>query len=179
MVPEDLLEYQLSVVDDKAATQPSSQVLRAAEIFRARPDIHGIVHLHSHGAVELAAVDDHLGVYYNVASLFHGQTALLPNSEPDSPGDYAKALGDAKVFILPNHGIYVTSDTLEHATIEAILFGQAAHHHVHAKAFGGTEMPKERIESLMQTLPAFRDHMWAANLRRLKDDLAAGLFPSA
>ena len=175
VLPDDLLPYSIKSMTGGNQSEVSGQVKRAAEIFLRRRDVNCVIHLHSHGAVELATLDDHLGVYYNVAALFYEQTSFLPNSEPDSPRDYAEALGDKKVLILPNHGVYLVADTVEHAAVEGILFDQAAHHHVHAKHLGASEMPLARIQNLQKTLPKFRDHMWEANIRRISDGAAPNL----
>ena len=55
------------------------------------------------------------------------------------------ALGDKRVVLMKNHGAIVASQSLEHATIEAVMLEEAARYHLECEAAGGTEIVEAEV----------------------------------
>jgi L-fuculose-phosphate aldolase len=165
MLPDDICEYGPEADQD---VDSSNQHARASAILEARPDVECVVHLHSHAAVSFATASTELQNFYNVATLFADEVTLLPWESPGTPADYASTLGQNKVMILPNHGIMLASDSLEHATIESIMFEQAAEFQLVGEARGADVMPHDRVARQKAALMPYRDDMWNANIRRME-----------
>jgi ribulose-5-phosphate 4-epimerase/fuculose-1-phosphate aldolase len=92
------------------------------------------------------------------------------------------ALGNKRVVLMKNHGAIVASDSIEHATIEALSVEQCARYHLECVAAGGTEIPGGRGRpGKAMYRKHFLPQMWDANLARLRrsdpdlfDDCGAG-----
>src|SRR6478735_2401537 len=76
-----------------------------ALIYRRRPDVNAIVHVH----------------YHHISVLFHEEQATYFDDGVRPHTDVVDALGPAKhVVLMKNHGAIVASDSVENAVIEAI-----------------------------------------------------------
>jgi len=81
----------------------------------------------------------------------------------------AAVLGEKRVILLKNHGAVIASQSLEQATIEAMMLEVAARYHIEAEAVGGDEFPvAEVVRGKAQYRKYFLPNMWEANLRRLR-----------
>jgi ribulose-5-phosphate 4-epimerase/fuculose-1-phosphate aldolase len=120
----------------------------------------------------LATTHETIGMY-NVASvLFFDDQALYEDDGTHPPVDpelMAAALGDKRVLLIKNHGAVIASQSLENATIEALVLEQSAHYHIEAKAIGGTEFPEVEARRGRDAYHKyFLPNMWEANVRRLR-----------
>jgi L-fuculose-phosphate aldolase len=152
--------------------EPSPAIKFHAGIYRARPDVKSVIHTHSHYVSVLATTHETIGMY-NVASvLFFDDQALYEDDGTHPPVDpelMAAALGDKRVLLIKNHGAVIASQSLENATIEALVLEQSAHYHIEAKAIGGTEFPEVEARRGRDAYHKyFLPNMWEANLRRLR-----------
>jgi L-fuculose-phosphate aldolase len=141
-----------------------------ARIYRERPDVNAIVHLHSHFISVLSSVEGRTVGMYNVSSvLFHDEQATYFDDGVKSHLAVVDALGDKRVVIMKNHGAIVASDSLENATIEAMTLEKAARFHLECEAIGGTEiLEAEVIGGKAMYRRHFLPQMWAANMERLR-----------
>jgi len=70
---------------------------------------------------------------------------------------------------MKNHGAIVASDSIEHATIEALTLEQCARYHLDCVAAGGIEMLEaEVIAGKAMYRKHFLPQMWDANFARLR-----------
>jgi len=142
-----------------------------ALIYRRRPDVNAIVHVHSHHISVLSSVEGQTVGMYNVVSvLFHEEQATYFDDGVKPHTDVVEALGpDRHVVLMKNHGAIVVSDSVENAVIEAITLEQAARFHLECVAAGGTEIAEAEVRG-GKTM--YRRHylpqMWRANLERLR-----------
>jgi L-fuculose-phosphate aldolase len=151
-----------------------------ARIYRERPDVHAIVHLHSHYISVLSSVEGKQVEMYNVHSvLFHDEQATYFDDGVRSHLEVVDALGDKRVCIMKNHGAIIASDSLENATIEAITLEKAARIQLECEAIGGTPILEAEV---LSGKAMYRRHylpqMWAANYERLRTS-DPGLFEHA
>ena len=140
-----------------------------SRIYQLRPDVNAIVHLHSHYVSVLSSTGRTIGMY-NVASvLFHDEQVTYSDDGHKAHVSVADALGDKRVVLIKNHGAIVASQSLEHATIEAVVLEEAARFHLECEAAGGTEIARDEVvagKAMYQK--HFLPNMWEANYERLR-----------
>jgi L-fuculose-phosphate aldolase len=163
-------DFDLQLLDGD--WEPSPAISFHAGIYRARPDVMSVIHTHSHYVSVLATTRQTVGMY-NVASvLFYEDQALYEDDGTHPPVDadlMTAALGSRRVLLIKNHGAVIASQSLEHATIEALVLEQAARYHIEATAIGGTEFPEAEVRRGREAYHKyFLPNMWEANLRRLR-----------
>ena len=161
--------FDLSVIEGQMAI-PGAMAFHSA-IYKARPEVNGIVHVHSRYVNVLTAAERTVGMY-NISSLiFHDEQALYVDSG-DSPlrevGRIVTALSQKRVVLMRHHGAIVVSSSLENATVDTLLLEEAARCHLEAQALGGSEIVDEKLIRTRRENPYLRKLHWEANLRRLE-----------
>ena len=151
---------------------PSPAVEFHAALYRARGDVGSVIHTHSHELSKFVTRARVIGMY-NVASvLFHDEQVLFDREDMVNNtmgGGLVRVLGDKRVALMKNHGAVVASESLEHATIEAMMLERCAEYHLAAEAIGGTEFPLDEVlRGKGRYRELFLPNMWEANYRRLR-----------
>jgi L-fuculose-phosphate aldolase len=171
------LGFDLAAREGEIAFSPA--VNFHARIYETRPDVEAIVHLHSHFVSVFSSTGRTIGMY-NVASvLFHDDQATFADDGVKPHLEVVDALGTKRVVLMKNHGAIVASQSLEQATIEAVMLEQAARYHLECEAAGGTEIvPAEVVAGKSAYQKYFLPNMWEANVERLRrsdPDLFVGI----
>ncbi|VEW14121.1 L-ribulose-5-phosphate 4-epimerase UlaF [Brevibacterium casei] len=147
------------------------------EIMSARPDVGGVVHVHSRYAVALAAAGVDLRPVSHEANYFapegvprYTETAdLILTAELGR--SVAKALGLADAVFLVNHGVAVVGRDLETATVAAVLLDRACRQQLLTSGYDGEASWSDPEESL-----AKREHIYSeAACRQVWDYLVRQL----
>jgi L-fuculose-phosphate aldolase len=162
------LDLDLKPIVGELAMSPA--VNFHARIYRERPDVNAIVHLHSHYISVFTSVEGKQVEMYNVHSvLFHEEQATYFDDGVKSHLEVVDALGDKRVCLMKNHGAIIASDSLENATIEAITLEKACRIQIESEAIGGTPIIEAEV---LSGKAMYRKHylpqMWSANLERLR-----------
>ncbi len=161
--------YDLSVREGDIAT-PFAMAFHA-EIYKARPDVNGIVHLHSRFLNVFTTAERTVGMF-NVASLvFHNTQAIYADAGGSPARETERilaALGDRRVVLMRHHGAINVAESLESATVEALLLEEGARLHLAAQASNGEEITDDNVIRVRRENPFFRKLGWDANLRRLE-----------
>jgi L-fuculose-phosphate aldolase len=161
------LGFDLGLREGEAIFSPA--VNFHARIYELRPDVNGIVHLHSHHVSVVSSTGRTIGMYNVLSVLFHDDQATYFDDGHRAHVDVADALGDKRVVLIKNHGAIVASQSMEDATIEAIALEEAARYHLECEAIGGTEIAEAEV---LGGKTMYRKHflpaMWQANLERLR-----------
>lgn len=162
------LNLDLEVVEGELSFSPALNF--HARIYQLRPDVNAVVHLHSHYVSVLSSVEGKTVGMYNVgAVLFHEEQATYFDDGHKAHVSVADALGDGRVVIMKNHGAIVASDSLENATIEAVMLEQCARYTLECEAIGGTEIALDEVISGKRMYRLhFLPNMWESNLERLR-----------
>lgn len=152
--------------------EPSPAVQFHAAIYRRRPDVRSVIHTHSHYVSVFSTLGRTIGMY-NVGSVLFWDDQVLHADDGTKPpviGDeLADELGDKRVVIVKNHGAIIASQSLERATIEALMLEIAARYHLESEAVGGTEIPEAEVRRGREAYHRhFLPNMWDANVRRLR-----------
>ena len=131
------------------------------EIMAARPDVGGVVHTHPPHAVALAATGQDLRPVSHAANYFvpppvprFTDTADLVLTR-ELGRAVALALGPARAVFLVNHGIVAVGDTLQTATVAAVLLERACQQQILTAEAGGWPTWSPPRESL-----AKREHIY-------------------
>ncbi|HTT55366.1 MAG TPA: class II aldolase/adducin family protein [Streptosporangiaceae bacterium] len=147
------------------------------EIMLARPDVGGVVHVHSRHAVALGASGQPLRPVSHEANYFvppqvprfTQTTDLILTRELGAA--VARVLGRSAALFLVNHGIVCAGPDLETATVAAILLERACQQQILAQSLGGGYQWTPEDESL-----AKREHIYHPGaIRQAWDYLARGL----
>ena len=167
--PANIAKLDFDLQPMVGAHELSPAVNFHALIYRLRPDVHSIVHVHSHYISVLSSLGVPVGMYNVAAVLFHDEQVTYFDDGHKLHTQVAHDLGDKRVALLKNHGAIVASDSLEHAVIEAITLEQCARYHLECVAAGGTEILHDEV---VGGKAMYRKHylqqMWTANYRRLR-----------
>lgn len=152
--------------------EPSPAIQFHAAIYARRPDVRSVIHTHSHYVSVFSTLGREVGMY-NVGSVLFFDDQVLhadDGTKPPVVGDeLAEELGDKRVVLVKNHGAIVASQSLEQATIEAMMLEVASRYHLEAEAAGGTEFPPaEAVRGKQAYHRHFLPNMWEANVRRLR-----------
>lgn len=113
------------------------------EVMAARPDVGGVVHVHSPHAVALAASGVELRPVSHAATFFapHGvprftQTADLITTLPLGEA-VAACLGPSRAVFLVNHGVVTVGADLREATVAAVMLETACQQQLLTSGFTG------------------------------------------
>ena len=162
------LDFELRVLEGELSFSPALNF--HARIYELRPDVQAIVHLHSRYLSVLSSVEGRTIGMYNVGSvLFHDDQATYFDDGHKAHVSVADALGSKRLVIMKNHGGIIASQSIESATIEAIMAEQAARYHLECEAIGGTPIfEDEVVGGRAMYFKHFIPNMWESNVARLR-----------
>lgn len=147
------------------------------EIYAARPDVGGVVHIHPPHAVALAAAGVELRPVSHQATLFtppsvprYTETTDLIRTAELGAG-VAEALGDRNAVFLVNHGIVTVGPDVQTATITALLLEEACEQQLRTMGYGGIAAWTDDAEALEKReriySPKALERVWEYLLRKL------------
>lgn len=143
-----------------------------SSIYRRRPDVGSIIHIHSHYLSVLVSTDRFVGMFNVAAALFFDEQAhyVDDGERPSVDGErMADELGARSILLMRNHGALIAADTVEQATILALTLEKCARYDLECRAAGGQEIPDAEARRVKgQYHKYFLPQMWEANLRRLR-----------
>jgi HCOMODA/2-hydroxy-3-carboxy-muconic semialdehyde decarboxylase len=129
---EDLAIYDL---DSNAQTlrerRPYNERFIHGEIYKARPDIHSVVHCHTPSLVTFCVCQCQLRPLYHMSGFLGrgvarfeiretaGMTDMLVSSPPLGAA-LAKSLGDKQIVLMRGHGATMAGQSIKHAVFRAI-----------------------------------------------------------
>jgi ribulose-5-phosphate 4-epimerase/fuculose-1-phosphate aldolase len=123
-----------------------SEVFIHSEIYKVRPDVMSVIHVHPTHAVALSATGRPLLPISQPSCVFwRGEQAAVPYftehidliRTPAMGAGVAKALGSAQACFMRNHGVAVVGACLEEATVLSLLLEEACRIQLLAQAGGG------------------------------------------
>jgi L-fuculose-phosphate aldolase len=152
---ENILTIDLEGNVVAGTSRRHSEVYIHSEIFKARPDVHSVIHTHPPYSVALAASGRPLKCYSQPSALFfeglgvYSDTMALIRT-PAMGARVAAALGPHRAALLKNHGVAVVGASIEEAVINVIMLENAAMVQMITEAAGdpGPEFPRADIEKL-------------------------------
>ena len=140
MRPEDIVIVRLDGTVAEGAYRPSSETPLHLGVYRARPDVDGIAHVHSPHANAVGALG--LSVPPIVGTLWKYvggtlETAPFMESGTTEYGAHAlEVMGDRRAMIMANHGLLAIGDTVEGALETAAYAEEGARVYLLARPLG-------------------------------------------
>jgi L-fuculose-phosphate aldolase len=137
-----------------------SEVYIHSEIFKARADIHCVLHTHPPYSIALSTSKRPLMAYSQPAALFHNSLGIYEDTinlirTTDMGAAVAKALGTHRAVLLKNHGPVTVGATIAETVIGMLMLENAAMIQMIAEAAG-------------ETRPQFAE----ADVEKLKHDIS-------
>jgi len=113
-------------------------------VYRARADVHAIVHTHAPAASALAAAEQPLVVAHMDATPLFDDLAFLPHwpglPTADREGEViAAALADKHAMLLAHHGLLAAGRSVQEAAFLAVFIERMARQQIDAAAVGGAK----------------------------------------
>lgn len=145
-----------------------------ASVMMARPDVNCVIHTHAKTIATFATTRQKFGVFYVYGAMFADLVTEFvddPSLTPDQEGAaIASTLGMNKVALMPHHGSVHVGASLEHTTVETMVFNMACDYQLAALASGGQPMEASTALAYRDAYYkyGFREQMWLANYRRLR-----------
>ena len=137
---DDLVCLDLEGRTRAGSLKPSSDALNHAAIYRARPDVGGIVHTHSTYATVFAVLRRPIPPLLIEAAGFLGGGVpvleYLPAQTSGAPERLAMGLGPGRAALLPHHGVIAVGESVGSAVTAALLVEHAARVAYLAAQFG-------------------------------------------
>jgi L-fuculose-phosphate aldolase len=152
MKPDDIVEMGLDG-GVKGKGNPSTEWRFHLDIFRARPDVHAIVHAHPTYCTTLAIMERGIpAIHYMVAVAGGADIRCAPYATfgTQELSDHAvEALKDRKACLLAHHGMIATADSLERAMWLAVEVETLARQYVNCLQLGEPSvLPPEEIANV-------------------------------
>jgi ribulose-5-phosphate 4-epimerase/fuculose-1-phosphate aldolase len=174
--PEHVIEIDLDGKKVAGKYERHSEVFIHTEIFKARSDVHCVIHSHPPHAVALGSLRQPLrpishegNIFYEGLPLFDLTTALIRT--PELGVEVAKSLGKCRGLLMKNHGSTVVGESIEVATLYAIFLEKAARIQLMATASGDPSWTSDE-ESAIKYEQIYTPHrlgsMWDYFVRRAK-----------
>ena len=117
--PEDLVAVDFDGQPAEGGLVPSIDTPNHLGIYRARPDVNGIVHTHSPYAAAFSVVNESIpSLLLEAAGYLGGDVRVMaysPAGSPDGPARMVAALDAGRAILLPNHGVMAVGETLSKA----------------------------------------------------------------
>jgi len=133
-VMDEITEGQVAVMDIEgnqlSAVKPSSEYRLHLAVYRTRPDVKAIAHLHPpHSIVASTVLPSDLPLPTPEAELYLGRVPVVP-FRPAGSGELAsvtaEALKEAEAVLLARHGIVTVGKSLREAFYRAELVEESA-----------------------------------------------------
>ena len=132
---EDLRPENMVIVDlegdiVEGSLKPSSDTASHLYIYRARPDVNGIVHTHSRYATAFAAIGKPIPVYLTAQGdefggpIPCGGFALIGGEEIGKV--VVESIGASPAVLLKNHGVFTVGKNVEGALKAAVMVEDVA-----------------------------------------------------
>jgi ribulose-5-phosphate 4-epimerase/fuculose-1-phosphate aldolase len=177
VAPGDVLRTSINGDFQNASDMHLEAVLHT-EVYRARPDVHCVVHGHPLHATAFGAAHADLAFISHDAVLFKEGIAAL-DEVPElivgkSQGEVvARALGERSALLMRNHGVVVVGKDVPWAVLTALTLERAVQLQATAASLGELRpVPDEAVEPLheMKYQDAFLSEYWDAWVRELRRD---------
>jgi len=162
-----LVDEDLNVLDGDGIPNPANRF--HSWIYRARPDVHCIVHTHAFHVAALSMLQVPLVVSHMDTTPLYDDCAFLADWPGVPVGNeegqiITAALGDKKAILLAHHGQVVAGASIEEACSLGILIERAARLQLAAMAAGTVRRLPERL--------AREAHDWTLTPQRSRANFA-------
>ena len=135
--PDEVMELDLSCRRVTGTQHVSGETFIHSEMYKARPDVGGVVHAHPFHVVTLSATGRQLQAFHPSSVPFRTGVPLFRSNQIDTENDgreVAEMLGEGKAIILKNHGaVTVGRNVAEAVVMMYVLVRTACAHRIAGK----------------------------------------------
>jgi ribulose-5-phosphate 4-epimerase/fuculose-1-phosphate aldolase len=131
------------------------------ELFRARPDVHAVVHAHAPMCVALSLVDKPVAQVHMQSARYGAGVPIYPRPilivDQAEGRDLARALGGAPAIMIKGHGIVTVGRSIDDACINTLYMERTAKLQAIAHALGypgPTEEFRREMSASMEKIRA-------------------------
>jgi len=131
--PDEVMEIDFSCRRVKGKQHVSGETIIHTEIYKARPDVGGVVHAHPFHVVVLSATGRELKTFHPASIAFGNGVPLFGGQQinTDKDGrDLAQKLGARSAIILKNHGAVTVGKDVAEAVVRMYYLERAAYAHL-------------------------------------------------
>ena len=166
---EEVIEVTLDgapVAANSRGLDVPNEIFIHSEIYRARPQVYSVVHIHPPTVVLFTICDTPLLPLYGAFNPWGAQIALtgVPRYERsitirnrDLGRDFVKVMGESELCLMRGHGITAASRSIEEATLLAISLNELAEMNYRARLLGTPRaIPDEDRAHFLPAPPADR-----------------------
>ena len=159
ITPESIVTFDLDGKQVAGTARAHSERFIHSEIYRARPDLHAVLHTHPAHAIAFSATGQAIrpmsqggAVFESALPVFTGTIDLIRS--PEMGRAVADALGPHKAVLMRGHGVAVTGRSVQEAVILCLMLEEAAKIQLLAMAAGmdGWSYPPEDVARLRDKL---------------------------
>lgn len=130
----NFIEGRIEAVDERFAH---------TEVYKKRPDVHAVIHAHPPIATAFGIAGVNILPVGNRGGIFAPHVPILSFDQqidtPERGRMVADAIGKGRALVLKNHGVVVTSDTIENVCITVFALEETAELHWRAAQLGKVE----------------------------------------
>jgi ribulose-5-phosphate 4-epimerase/fuculose-1-phosphate aldolase len=140
---DDLVTVDLEGNFIEGRIEPVDERFAHTEVYKARPDVWAVAHAHPPMATAFGIADVNILPVGNRGAIFAPRVPILGfDKQIDTPERgrlVVEALGAGCAVVLKNHGVVVTSDTIENVCITLFALEETAELHWRAAQLGKVE----------------------------------------
>jgi ribulose-5-phosphate 4-epimerase/fuculose-1-phosphate aldolase len=164
---DDIVTVDLEGNFIEGRIEPVDERFAHTEVYKARPDVHAVAHAHPPIAVAFGIAGVHILPVGNRGAIFAPKVPILTfDKQIDTPERgrmVVEALGASCAVVLKNHGVVVTSDTIENVCITLFALEETAELHWRAAQLGKVEAVSDAEVRRVMTgarYEEFFSHVW-------------------
>ena len=131
--PDEVMEIDFTCRRVKGKQHVSGETFIHTEIYKARPDVGGVVHAHPFHAVVLSATGQQLETFHPASIAFGSGVPFLGGNQINTEKDgheVAEMLGQGAAILLKNHGAVTVGKDVAQAVIRMYYLERAAYAHL-------------------------------------------------
>ena len=164
---DDLVTVDLEGAFIEGRVEPVDERFAHTEIYKVRPEVHAIIHAHAPMATAFGVAGVNILPVGNRGAIFAPHVPILQfDKQIDTPERgrmVAQAIGEGCAVVLKNHGVVVTSDTIENVCITLFSLEETAQLHWRAAQLGKVDpISNSEVKSVLtgHRYEEFFSHVW-------------------
>ena len=164
---DDLVTVNLEGELIEGSVEPVDERFAHTEVYKAHPEVHAVAHAHPSMATAFGVAGVNILPVGNRGAIFAPKVPILEfDKQIDTPERgrmVVQALGGGCAVVLKNHGVVVTSDTIENVCITLFSLEETATLHWRAAQLGKVDpLTNSEVRSVMtgHRYEEFFSHVW-------------------
>ena len=139
------VDFDGKALEGEGGLKTPLEVYIHAELYRARPEVNAVIHMHPPLVVASTAAGAELTPIYGAYDPRSAQLAMsglaryarsILIDSPQLGREFTAAMGDKPACIMHGHGVTTADAHIEDAALTMILVNELASMHYHARVFG-------------------------------------------